>query len=642
MTLPEPTSTQTSQLVRWACALVIAASAAGTLADLFNVEPPMQSANDRSRWCTVWSLVHKQTYTIDEIIRKSGWDSIDKVRHNGHFYSSKPPLLATVMAGFYWVLHKYLGFDLVKHQRETISVLLILMNWLPWLVAQAVFARSVMRHASTDFARFLLVTALALGTMLTPFQVTFNNHTVAAVSLILAVAPILPVLSGERLSMWRFVVCGFMSGFAVSNEMPAFVFGILVFLVLLRFSVGKTLLGFGPAALLPLGAFFLTNHICTGGFKPFQSQYGTEIYRYIHEGVPSYWMNPGGIDASTEPWPVYLLHCLVGHHGWLSLTPLFLLVFPGWWIGLRQPGRARIVAAVTALLTVWVFAFYASRTENYNYGGNTSGLRWTFWLIPFWLWSLIPVLDAWAGGRIFRLMTVGLLAVSAFSAAMPRDNPWRPPWLQVLMQDWGWVDYRDKKEAFPPSRRIWIDPVPTRDGAGIDLAGMTRSGPLRVTLTTPRGNGEGVREIEYTRDEVDVTSTVRLLVNLDAVRKGRAAEECLRHSAWGQSPWEDLTGQSREMVQFLRGMPEISTASYAVKALRYIKVPARKDAFRCRQAVIAVDYGPGGKGAFHRFRRDVWLSDEVPFGVVQVEDTVTNPADGTVLYKERLQLVRIR
>jgi hypothetical protein len=55
---------------------------------------PLQSANDRSRWCTVWSLVERGTYRIDEIDGVSQWSTIDKVRHRTsdddpwHFYSS--------------------------------------------------------------------------------------------------------------------------------------------------------------------------------------------------------------------------------------------------------------------------------------------------------------------------------------------------------------------------------------------------------------------------------------------------------------------------------------------------------------------------------------------------------------------------
>ena len=70
---------------------------------------PFLSANDRSRWITIRSLVEHGTYEIDEIIKEPNWDSIDVVKHDeqgraapepgqGHFYSSKPPLLSTQIA----------------------------------------------------------------------------------------------------------------------------------------------------------------------------------------------------------------------------------------------------------------------------------------------------------------------------------------------------------------------------------------------------------------------------------------------------------------------------------------------------------------------------------------------------------------
>ena len=75
-------------------------------------DTPFYSANDRSRWATVRSLGDSGTYEIDEVIfadEPIGWDSIDKVQHLGedgryHFYSSKPPLLPTILAGGYKVI----------------------------------------------------------------------------------------------------------------------------------------------------------------------------------------------------------------------------------------------------------------------------------------------------------------------------------------------------------------------------------------------------------------------------------------------------------------------------------------------------------------------------------------------------------
>jgi hypothetical protein len=69
--------------------------------------PSLMGYNDISRWCTVWSLVERGTYAIDDC----PWveSTIDKVYGipfpggpgtpgRGRYYSSKPPLLSTLGA----------------------------------------------------------------------------------------------------------------------------------------------------------------------------------------------------------------------------------------------------------------------------------------------------------------------------------------------------------------------------------------------------------------------------------------------------------------------------------------------------------------------------------------------------------------
>ena len=98
---------------------------------------PFLSANDRSRWCTVRALVEPDMqvpgapYAIDKVIdRKTspGWDTIDKVRRNDHFYSSKPPLLSTLMAAEYWVIYHATGKSLGTHPYEIGRFMLITIN----------------------------------------------------------------------------------------------------------------------------------------------------------------------------------------------------------------------------------------------------------------------------------------------------------------------------------------------------------------------------------------------------------------------------------------------------------------------------------------------------------------------------------
>jgi hypothetical protein len=89
---------------------------------------PLLSANDRSRWCTVWSVVERGTYQIDEIDAVPGWGTIDKVRQQGHYYSSKPPVLSTLVAGVYWLVRAVTGWSFDKNPEETMRLILFFVN----------------------------------------------------------------------------------------------------------------------------------------------------------------------------------------------------------------------------------------------------------------------------------------------------------------------------------------------------------------------------------------------------------------------------------------------------------------------------------------------------------------------------------
>jgi hypothetical protein len=452
---PVPSSASTNSarpLRRFVYLLVIAVAAGSGLANILTADvvyspgkwpkrrppyTPMFSANDRSRWCTVWSLVERGTYQIDEIIKKPGWNTIDKGRFEDHFYSSKPPFLSTIVAGIYWTLKQAFELDLLERTHATVRAILLVINWLPWIVALALLAAIGECYAQTDFSRVFLIVAAAGGTFLTTFLTTFNNHTIAATSVIFAIYPTLRILNDDRRGAWLFALAGFWGAFAACCEIPAALFGLALFAALVRKAPLRTLSWFVPAAIIPLGFFFYTNWLCTGSLKPFQAGFGSPndtFYRYIYNGVPSYWMNPSPVDqGESSPW-VYLFHCTLGHHGILSLSPIFLLTIGGW-LRLGRPIPLRSIGWLSLVLTIWVLGFYLWRTQNYNYGGNTSGLRWAFWLIPLWLLALVPALDAWGHRRWVRVFSCLLLAASAFSAAFPHLNPWQPPWLQQWFGD---------------------------------------------------------------------------------------------------------------------------------------------------------------------------------------------------------------
>ncbi|HEV3021532.1 MAG TPA: hypothetical protein VGX76_03670, partial [Pirellulales bacterium] len=137
---------------------------------------PFLSANDRSRWATVRSLVEQGTYAIDDVVSQPGWDTIDMVKHRGrdgqeHLYSSKPPLLATWLAGQYWLINHLTGATLADHSYEIGRFMLVINNvgaMLAYFVCLALLAE---RLGTSDWGRIFMMAAATFGTFLTTFVV---------------------------------------------------------------------------------------------------------------------------------------------------------------------------------------------------------------------------------------------------------------------------------------------------------------------------------------------------------------------------------------------------------------------------------------------------------------------------------------
>jgi hypothetical protein len=165
---------------------------------------------------------------------------------------------------------------------------------------------------------------------------------------------------------------------------------------------------------------------------------------YDYEGT--YWTDEfkKGVDKGEPSRWVYAFHCLLGHHGIFSLTPVWLLAAAGvWLLWRRDEPEQRGLAVLIALLTVVVFAFYVVQRplEDRNYGGVSCGLRWMFWLIPLWLLALIPAADGMSAPRWKQGVSLALLAISVFSSHYASLNPWSQPWLFDYWTYLGWIRY---------------------------------------------------------------------------------------------------------------------------------------------------------------------------------------------------------
>jgi hypothetical protein len=451
---------------------------------------PTFSSNDRSRWAAVRALVDEGTWVIGRRDRKTGkdsgivfedgWQSVDKMLNPDtlEFYSTKPPLLTFLAAGEYWLLKKTFGWSLgdgseSDHRFAVVRVCLLTFNVLPFVIYLWLLARLVELFGATDWGRLFVVTAACFGTLVTPFLISLNNHTLATCCLVVAVYAAVRILSslpqraeGERRAPWRwFLVAGFFAGFTAVNELPATAFAVgLGLLLVLRFPK-RTLLAYVPVAVVPVAALLTLNYAELGELKPAYSKFGTVWYEY--EG--SHWKNlpdksKRGIDWANnrESKGAYAFHLLLGHHGWFSLTPLYLLALGGmglaaWQLLAKSPsqhlsseaGEGRETSALsrtwaelavpTAFLSLIVIGYYIYKSN--NYGGWSNGPRWLMWLSPLWLLTLLPLVDRLGVRRWGRILCLALLALSVVSAHYTDWNPWHHPWIYNWMDSRGWIPY---------------------------------------------------------------------------------------------------------------------------------------------------------------------------------------------------------
>lgn len=423
---------------------------------------PMFSSNDRSRWATVRALVDDGTFSIGRrenfeskeppytdsgIIFESGWEAVDKVMDpkTGLFYSTKPPLFAVMVAAEYWALKNALGWTFNRDKWPIVVTVLLTVNVLPFAIYLILLARLIEDYGTSDFAKLLTFATAAFGTFVTTFSATLNNHTPAVYCVLLALYPLLRIRpAGTNESPWELFFSGLFAGLTLTFELPAAAFVAAIAVPVLASRPRIAVLAFLPGLLVPLVALLACNYWAMGTLLPTYAEFGNVWYRY----PGSHWLkaddpNARGIDFNRQSTPVYAFNLLLGHHGWFSLTPVWLIAALGL-VAMARSGaeiRIRLLGRLTMAVSLVVFAFYLTRTQSYNYGGNTAAARWLIWLTPLWLFGLLAGAERLAVSKWGQRLAAALLGFSALSVFYPAWNPWRSPWLLQLAESLNWVHY---------------------------------------------------------------------------------------------------------------------------------------------------------------------------------------------------------
>lgn len=432
---------------------------------------PFLSANDRSRWLTIRSLVERGTFAIDELVVEPGWDTIDAVAHPDatgrvRLYSSKPPLLSVLCAAPYWVVHRVTGWTLGDHPFELGRMLMVLFGLVPLGITILCACRLVETVGATDWARIWAAALVACGTLLTTFAVVLTNHVPAAACVAASAWLLVRIRCDGLRSRAAFAGLGLTAALGAAFELPALAWLAASLAIAARADWRRTCGASLPAAALVAVAALGSNWLAHGTVVPPYAQRDTERpsapaagdaeeswnpnnwYDYairLPNGklLQSYWRSPRGVDRGEPSAGRYAVHALVGHHGIFSLTPAWLLVPGGLWIlarGGRAPRGIAEIATAIAVVSFVVIGFYLARPQaDRNYGGVTAGFRWALWLIPLWSVAAVAAADRLAGSRAGRGLALVLLALSMVSVAHPTWTPWTQPWIERWLVHAGWI-----------------------------------------------------------------------------------------------------------------------------------------------------------------------------------------------------------
>ncbi|NQT14906.1 MAG: hypothetical protein HQ582_19280, partial [Planctomycetes bacterium] len=336
---------------------------------LIRLRRPFLSANDRSRWCTLRALVEPEMrvegapYAIDNVIQEPTWDTIDMVKHDGHVYSSKPPLLPTLAAVPYWLIHRLTGMSLGTHPYELGRALLVVVNVVPLVVCFLLLARLIERFGTTDWGRIFAMTGCCFGTFLTTFAVVLNNHLPAAVCATVALYAAIRIWFDQEKRARYFVIAGLFGAFTAACELPALALFAAISVALLWKAPRETFWAYAPAAVVVAAGFFGTNWVAHHSLRPpYMHRSETDpsdnwyAYTYDRNGreITSYWQNRVGVDRGEPSRGMYAVHVLVGHHGVFSLTPIWILTVAGLgiWLWKRDDRRLRELALMIAAVSL--------------------------------------------------------------------------------------------------------------------------------------------------------------------------------------------------------------------------------------------------------------------------------------------------
>lgn len=381
---------------------------------LVTINPRINGWNEASRMALTQSLVERGSLSIDESTFIS---TGDKVYIRGHYYSDKPVMPALLATIVYAPLYA-LGLELDYGYNLSYYLIILMTMKVFWILSILAFRQALQLTAAKPSQIPLLTFIYALASLTFTWSSTFNNHSLAGSSLMIALYFYLK--AKDSASNATFLWSGFMFGLAAAMDIPTVVFLVgFGSLMVLNSSSRMAVMSFTAGAIVPVSIHLAVNYAIGGTLLPLQIN--PEFFQF--EG--SVWTTPQALSGTTLN-PIsfalpYAFLSLFGVKGFIWYNPILFLLLPIMYQHLRKKGRFQQETATILAGTLILMTYYFLYSS--NYGGWSYSIRWfipplslmMFYLFDLGDWSFEP-------GKRYALW--GLLIISVIVASIGIINPW--------------------------------------------------------------------------------------------------------------------------------------------------------------------------------------------------------------------------
>jgi hypothetical protein len=390
--------------------------------------PTIICDNERSRLATIEAIVEKRTLAVDGPLYFKPKAIITSGAGGERHYSSQPPVMAALLAGPYWLMHK-LGLSFESNPALSTYLLTLLGVTLPVAGSAGLIYRMGRLFELKRPWRMTLAIAAVFASGLVSYATVLNSHAPAAFFVLCSCGCFFHAgLSGQVVRSYAWLgLAGLCAALAAAIDTAAVAYLVLLIAIILAMrwpaiSRFNGLLWYIAGAIGPIVLHAWLTVPITGDIRPGFLHPELAIATTAHQAVIDNEDQEPLTYAQTVA--MHLVDGLLGPHGLLSHFPIVLFGIGGIGAVLHRhwPLPTKMLAMVSLFAAIGIVIVYVSMGANWEQ--PMFSVRWFIVFMPLlvywcgaWLRKSHPAL-MWVAAAlllVFSMLTTILGATAPFT-----------------------------------------------------------------------------------------------------------------------------------------------------------------------------------------------------------------------------------